>query len=166
MSQPPLNVAPASPPPAPQPPMPGMAPAAAPPQKGWIRRHLACSITLGCLILLLLGVGAIGTCVWGVMGLIKSSGPYQDALVAAAASPEVTAALGTPIEAGWLVTGNINVSGTSGRAQLAIPISGPKGKGTIYVQATKSAGTWTFDLLQVEIIGRPERIDLLKKEEV
>jgi Cytochrome oxidase complex assembly protein 1 len=37
-------------------------------------------------------------------------------------------------------SGKTNVTGLSGEAELAISISGRKGKGTIYVIATKSAG--------------------------
>jgi len=47
-------------------------------------------------------------------------------------------------------------------ADLAIPISGPKGKGTIYVKAAKSLGRWTYSDLIVEIQATRNRIDLLK----
>ena len=100
-----------------------------------------------------------------VFGLIKSSGVYKDALAIARAHPAVVRALGSPIEDGIYVMGNINVSGSSGHADLAIPISGPKGKGTIYAVATKHAGQWTFSKLVVEIKETKERIDLLEYRE-
>ena len=62
------------------------------------------------------------------------------------------------------MSGNINVNGSSGHADLSIPIFGPKGKGKIYAVARKSAGVWQFQTLQVEVEGQPERIDLLQKE--
>ena len=70
------------------------------------------------------------------------------------------AALGTPIEEGWYLSGKTNVNGGSGDADISIPISGPKGKGTIYAVATKSAGEWTYSKLQVKIDSTGEAIDL------
>jgi hypothetical protein len=58
--------------------------------------------------------------------------------------------------------GSISVSGSSGQADLAIPISGPIGKGTIYAVASKAAGQWTFSKLVVEIKATKERIDLIE----
>jgi len=45
---------------------------------------------------------------------------------------------------GFFVLGKTNVSGTSGHADLTIPISGPKGKGTIYLVASKFAMSGRF----------------------
>ena len=96
-----------------------------------------------------------------VFGMMKSSDAYKDALAMAQANPYVQDALGSPIEAGLLVMGNINVSGSSGHADLAIPVSGPRGSGTIYVVASKSAGQWAVLRLVVDIKATNERIDLL-----
>jgi hypothetical protein len=41
-------------------------------------------------------------------------------------------------------------------------ISGPNGKGTIYVAATKSLGRWNYSGLIVEIAKTHQRIDLLQ----
>ncbi len=60
--------------------------------------------------------------------------------------------------------GNVNVSGGSGYADLSFSLSGPKGKGTLYLVAQKSAGEWTFKRLEVQVEGRRERIDLLAAE--
>ena len=59
--------------------------------------------------------------------------------------------------------GNINVNGSSGHADLAIPVSGPEGSGTIYDVASKSAaaGQWTILRLVVDVKATNERIDLL-----
>ena len=59
------------------------------------------------------------------------------------------------------LSGNINVNGPSGEAKIEIPIHGPKAKGTIYVEATKSAGKWNYSLMQVAVEGEDTRIDLL-----
>jgi hypothetical protein len=72
----------------------------------------------------------------------------------------VVAALGSPIDEGWYLSGTTNVNGASGDADLSIPISGPKGKGTIYAVATKSAGEWTYSKLMVKIESTGATIDL------
>lgn len=97
-----------------------------------------------------------------VFSLMKSSDAYKDAVARTRADPAVQAAIGTPIEEGLFVTGNINTSGSSGQADLAIPLSGPKGNATIYLVATKSAGAWNFSTLVVEIRDTGERINLLE----
>lgn len=95
-----------------------------------------------------------------VFGAMKQTDVYQTALARAKADQRVTSALGTPIEEGWFLSGNANVSGSSGEADLTIPISGPKGKGTIYVVATKFAGEWTYSKMVVKIDSSGETIDL------
>jgi hypothetical protein len=95
-----------------------------------------------------------------VFGAMKQSDAYKMAVSRAKADQRVTNALGTPIEEGWFLKGSTKVSGTSGEADLTIPISGPKGKGTIYAVATKFAGDWTFSKLSVKLESSGETIDL------
>ncbi len=76
------------------------------------------------------------------------------------ANAEVTAVLGTPIDAGF-PSGNIDRTGRSGHADLSIPISGPDGKGTIHLVAEKSDGQWSFSTLEVAIRPTGELIDLI-----
>jgi hypothetical protein len=100
-----------------------------------------------------------------VVGSIKSSEAYVGALARTKASPAVAAALGSPLKESWLVTGNIHVSGPTGLAELAIPVSGPKGNATIYVEATRHLGDWQFDHLVVQLESSQERIDLAPRPE-
>jgi hypothetical protein len=95
-----------------------------------------------------------------IFGAMKQTDVYQTALARAKADQRVTSALGTPIDEGWFLSGNTKVSGSSGEADLTIPISGPNGKGTIYVVATKFAGEWTYSKLAVKIDSSGETIDL------
>ena len=97
-----------------------------------------------------------------VFSAIKSTDPYKDALARAKMHPAVIEALGSPIKEGFFVSGNTNVNGASGESSLSISISGPKGKGTIYVTAAKSLGRWSYSGLVVEIQATRNRIDLLK----
>jgi hypothetical protein len=120
---------------------------------------------------LMIGLGCFGLLVMGCLFVVavfvisnvamRSSDAYQLAFAAAQREPSVTAVLGAPIRAGWLTTGQVNVSGASGNASLEIPISGPRGSGTIAVRAHKSAGKWTFSSLDVRIPGRATPLDLL-----
>jgi hypothetical protein len=92
---------------------------------------------------------------------MKSTDVYEEASARAKANSAVIDALGSPITEGFIVSGNTNVNGASGEANLSIPISGPNGKGTIYVAASKSLGRWNYSGLVVEIGKSHQRIDLL-----
>lgn len=131
----------------------------------WWGRNWKWFVPVCCLGAVVLFAAFVALILTLVFGMIKSSGAYKDALAQARAHPAVVEALGTPIEAGFFVMGNINVSGPSGHADLAIPISGPKGKGTIYAVATKHAGQWTFSQLTVQIKRTNEGIDLIEQRE-
>ena len=111
---------------------------------------------------MLLFIAFAGSIVLIVFSAVKSTDVYKDALTRAKAHPAVIEALGSPIKDGFLVSGNTNVNGASGETNLSIPISGPKGKGTIYIAATKSLGRWNYSGLIFEIAKTHQRIDLLQ----
>lgn len=126
------------------------------------KRNWKWFVPLGCFTVALLFLVFVGSIVLIVFSAMKSTDVYKEALARTKADPAVTEALGSPIKDGFLVSGNTNVNGASGESNLAIPISGPKGKGTIYVSATKSLGRWIYSGLVVEVSGTHERIDLLQ----
>jgi hypothetical protein len=72
----------------------------------------------------------------------------------------VIQSLGTPIQPGWLVTGSIQEQGLSGDASLVIPISGPRGSGTLYASAREGNGVWQYYTLAVKIDGQDQVIEL------
>ncbi|HYH06678.1 MAG TPA: cytochrome c oxidase assembly factor Coa1 family protein [Thermoanaerobaculia bacterium] len=82
-------------------------------------------------------------------GALRASEPYTTSLERARHDPRVVAALGSPIEAGWMVSGKINIEGGEGFADLDIRIAGAKQKGTIYVVGTKKRGRWSYDEMTV-----------------
>ncbi len=132
-------------------------------KSGW-QKYLLVLIPVGLFLCgIMVCVAFVFSIVYGVFGLIRSSEVYQQALTEAQADAKVTEALGEPIEPGWWVSGSIETTGPSGRADISFPISGPENSGTIYAVATKSAGKWQFSLLQVEIEGQSERLNLLKE---
>ena len=132
-----------------------------PKEKNWWDRNWKWFVPVGCFgaIFLLVGFGAM--IVYLIFGLVKSSETYKHAVTEAKTNSAVIKALGQPIEEGFIVAGHINISGSSGESDLAIPISGPKGKAILYAVATKSAGKWTFSTLEVAIKASGERIDIL-----
>jgi hypothetical protein len=111
---------------------------------------------------IILGIGVLVTIL--VMVTMADSEASRMAFAAAQASTAVKQRLGEPIKRGLFTSGSIEVSGPSGHADIAIPISGPKGKATLYAVARKSADLWKLDILLVGFGGETERLDLLKHE--
>lgn len=146
-----MNSMPSSPPPMPQP---------SPP--GWWQRNWKWVVPVSAVSMICLLAALIFLLVSTIFGMIKSAEPYKDSLAKAVANPQVQSALGTPVTDGFFVSGNISTSGASGSASLDIPISGPKGQGSIHVEAKKSAGVWTYSSLEVAIPGQPERVQLAR----
>ena len=129
-------------------------------EKNWWSRNWKWVVPSGCLTVILLFVGFFAVIFFGVFGILKSTEVYKTSLAAAQNSAEVQEALGTPVEAGLFMSGSINTNGGSGDADISIPISGPNGKGTVYAIATKSAGTWSYSTLEVQVEGASGRIAL------
>jgi hypothetical protein len=133
------------------------------PRPNWWERNWKWFVPTGCLTLILLFCVFMALIFTIVMGSMKSSDAYKQAVAKARTNPTVVEKLGTPLVEGYLVSGNINVQNDSGNADLQIPISGPKGKAVIHAVASKSAGKWEFSRLTIAIEGQPA-IDLLEPE--
>ncbi len=117
---------------------------------------------LGCLTMIGLVLTLLAVIVVIVFGAMKSSDVYKDGLARAQNHPAVIEALGTPIDDGLFMSGKTEVSGSSGEADISVPISGPKAKGTLYIVAKKSAGEWSYEQLVVELAKDGKRINLLE----
>ena len=139
-----------------------MPPPGMPPQpSSWWSRNWKWFVPAGCLTIVLLVAAFISGIVMIVFGSMKQADVYKQALARAQSDPQVVQRFGSPIEPGMFLSGNININGPSGEANIAIPIHGPRAKGTIYVEATKNAGKWNYALMQVAVEGEDTRIDLL-----
>jgi hypothetical protein len=134
-----------------------------PQSRGWWARNWMWFVPTGCLSLIVLFALFVAGTVVVVFGALKSTDVYKTAVARAKANMEVRAVLGDDVHPGIFLSGNTNVSGGSGQADLSIPISGSKGKGTIYVVATKSAGEWNYSQLVVKTESG-ETIDLAAPE--
>ena len=130
-------------------------------EKGWLARNWKWLIPLGGCGTILMCVVCLALIFVTVFGVIKSSDVYEQALIMTQNNPKAQEALGTPIKAGFLPSGSIDVDGSGGEADLEIPVSGPDGSGTLYAVATKSAGKWKFTTLELVMDDSGMRINLL-----
>ena len=104
------------------PPLPGQ-------NAGWYSRNWKWFIPALCVVAFVCTAISFA-CVMVMVSLgMKSLGAYKIAVQRAEADPKVTAAIGTPAKEGWFIGGSFNVNGASGNAELAIPLSGPRGEG-------------------------------------
>ncbi len=107
----------------------------------------------GCLGLIALMIAGVAIIFFGVMGVIKKSDTYSDTLALMQTHPEAIAALGEPIEPGFMLMGNISIQNGEGAADLTIPVSGPKGSGTMRVVADKPSGSssWNYTTRELRL---------------
>ncbi|MGJ7903105.1 cytochrome c oxidase assembly factor Coa1 family protein [Lysobacter sp. 1R34A] len=138
------------------------------PNPGWWSRNWKWAVPSGCLTLVLLAglllVGVIGLGIKGLSGVMKASEPYRHAIVLAEGNAEVVAALGTPLRTGSMIQGTLTTENANGRADLSVPLTGPKGEATLYIKGEREADRWTYSLLEVAIQGSGQRIDLLDEQ--
>ncbi len=126
-------------------------------RRSWLGRNWG-KLLAAAFLCMVLFIGGVVTL---LMGAMRGSDVAKEALARAQSNPLVTQHLGTPVGEGWFVGGSINVSSGSGDADLSVPISGPKGKGKVYVTAQKTAGTWAYTLMVATFDGSNDKIDLL-----
>jgi hypothetical protein len=139
------------------------------PRPSWWSRNwrwvvpVICVVAVMAVVLPLLFIGAVAYSVFSIVDhTFKSSGGYQQALAVVRSDPAAIRALGTPIKDGWFPTGHVESGGTSGTSDLAIPVSGPNGGGTLYVNATSVMGEWRFTRLVLKVKSTGQEIDLLQ----
>jgi hypothetical protein len=132
-------------------------------QQGWLAKNWVWFVPVGSIGLILLCVGSIFLLFLALFQGFKSSDVYQLALEKTRAHPEAVAALGEPIETGFFVTGSIENRGKAGDAELEIPVSGPRGSGTIHAVAVKVRGRWEFRTLELILQETGERVDLTSR---
>jgi hypothetical protein len=128
-------------------------------RKSWLGRNWKWLLAVTFLGLVVFSAGIFAL----IMEGMRSSDVAQEALARAQANPIMVQRLGAGIDEGWMMSGSINVAaGGTGDAQLAVPISGPKGGATVYVIASKVAGTWNYSQILAAIDASGEKIDLLR----
>lgn len=118
-----------------------------------------CGGCLGLVILMMIGGAALA---YFAFGTLKKSDLYQIALKRAESAPEVQAALGTPLETGWMLQGSMRVENNHGTADLKIPLKGPKGEGMLLVKGNQTdGGPWVYSELQA-VLPDGKSVNLLE----
>ena len=99
-----------------------------------------------------------------IFSMLRNAEAAKLALAQAESSPAVTQRIGSPLKEGWIVSGNVQVVNSGGHAELSIPVTGPRGSGTLYVEAKKQAGLWKLTLLEFAPKDSTERTRLVSSE--
>jgi hypothetical protein len=131
-------------------------------KRDWVSRNWKWFVPCLCLGALTVFVSFFLAIFFLVTGVIRNTGAYTEAVAIAKNDPRVIDALGSPLKEGIWSSGSVQIRGSSGDADLEIYLHGPKGKGTLYVIATRSAGAWQFSNLVFET-SSSSRIDLKEK---
>jgi hypothetical protein len=122
----------------------------------WKRRLILWGGTFAA-VMAFIGVTVFAVVIWSM----NSSWAYSEGTRLARSNVRVARELGEPIEFGWFVTGQINVTGDSGTADIAIPVRGHNNKGKVYIVAHKVHGEWKVDEAVARLNDADKVIDLL-----
>ncbi|MCB9948279.1 MAG: hypothetical protein H6842_10680 [Rhodospirillaceae bacterium] len=113
-------------------------------------------------IVLVLAVLVIPPAVYfGVGATFRNLEAYRLAMDRLRSHPEALDYLGEPIEAGRWVSGSFRTSGEAGSAALSVPVSGPRGEGTMRLAAARQNGQWQLHVLTLSLDGSDRQVDLL-----
>lgn len=121
---------------------------AAPPSPSRRRRLLVGGAVFWAVVLLV----AVVAWQWPAgMDRLRRSEVYAEAVARAGSHPQVLAALGQPVEAGWWVRGEVEGEGPGERVRLTVPVAGPDGRGRLAGEARRQERIWRFDRLEVTL---------------
>lgn len=125
-------------------------------RRSWLRVHWKLVVAVW------LGLSVSGAVVAFV--LMTNSDAAKLAIAAAESNAALSERLGQPMKTGWFISGKIEVTPASGHAELAIPVSGPRSRGTIYSESRKRAGVWQLDFLEFVDKKSGEHLNLLASD--
>ena len=96
-----------------------------------------------------------------VFGGVKKSDFFVEAVKRAESSSEIQAAIGIPIDTGWIIQGSLNYVNGSGSANFNIPLKGPLGEAALLAVGEKAVGgPWNYSQLEA-VLPNGSRIILL-----
>lgn len=122
------------------------------PQPSWWKRNWKWVVPVGgCFTLILLVIALFGSIFYGVTTLLENSQPYEYALEKINKDEEIVSILGSPIEQDGMMQGSLNWHNGDGKADMKIPVSGPKGNGILYIDASSVDDNWTYHEIRVDI---------------
>lgn len=89
--------------------------------------------------------------------------PVDNALMELNANTEATNYLGDNIQRkGFLFTGSVSTTGSTGDANISFPVKGEQSVGKVYMIAKKEMGIWEIKKLVLEIEEENYRFDILE----
>jgi hypothetical protein len=104
-------------------------------------------------------IGSVAVAALAFVSILPHSQPYLMAVERLKQSPAAIAELGSPISAG-APGGHISFKDESGIAELSFPATGPKGSGTVSLDAHRDLGVWRLTRIELAIEGQSGTIDL------
>jgi hypothetical protein len=129
----------------------------------WLSKNWKWFVPVFCLLVTLV-IGALVAVVMSfALRSLKSGELYQQAVATARLNTELSEALGRPLKEGVFASGTFKYTNTSGRAEITIPVSGPRGSGTITLKARRTTEPWLITSLVAEIAETKRNIDLLER---
>lgn len=131
-------------------------------QDSWWQRNWKWFVPVGCFGFIMLALAGFAMLFALIMGGMRNAEVTQLAISMANEHAELVAAIGEPIEPRGFISGSINTSGPSGEADLAIPVVGPRGRATLYGEATRRQGQWSYQVLVAELEDDGPRLDLIR----
>lgn len=134
------------------------------PQPSWWKKNWKWVIPLsGCLTFIILFIIFIGSIFYSVSSAFEEIQPYEYALEKINQDQEITDELGTPIKKDGFISSDYSNDNGKKTTKLVVPVSGPKGSGTLFIEASGDGDNWIYDVIRIEIKDN-ENIDLLEKE--
>lgn len=110
------------------------------------RRRWALS---GAVLLLILGLATFDRTALGLTSPLQDSDAYRQGSAAVISHPEIGAQYGAPLSFG-VPSGGIQLTASSGTANLQFDVTGPRAAGTAFVEARRRLGRWEIEHLVVE----------------
>jgi hypothetical protein len=107
----------------------------------------------GCLGLVLLVLAGVGVAAFFGAKAFKNNAPYLDSIAVVESNAAALEALGSPISPGFIPSGSISTENGQGSVDFTIPVSGPKGKGSIRVVGSKAPGSssWSYETWELQV---------------
>lgn len=91
---------------------------------------------------------------------IKSSDAFKLAVAKLESHETSIRLIGKPVSTGF-PTGQMQLVGTGGSANLSFSVEGPQGKGTVYVAASKEFDRWSLSRMVLVPEGSEQPVDLV-----
>jgi hypothetical protein len=134
-------------------------------KKDWFELNWKWFVPTAVLLFLIVCAAFFSGIITLVFVSFKSSDVYTIAVETVQSHVTAREVLGEPIRTKWYVTGEINISGSNGHAELAIPVYGTRRAGMVYLEAEKRDGQWFFDYLILHVHETGEKISLLDEKD-